>query len=138
MGKHGMLTSAGLLCLRVTFGLLMLVHGWQKLSGFGEMADKFPDPLGLGRQLGLILAIAAEFGCSLLLIFGLGTRLAAIPLAFTMFVAAFVVHAADPWQKKELAVAYLAVYVALMLTGPGQFSLDNFVWKKRKSAKSTQ
>jgi putative oxidoreductase len=116
--------SAGLLLLRVGIGCLMLVHGVAKIQGFGQMSTGFPDPLGLGSQLSLIMAIAAEVGCSILLIIGLGSRLAAIPLAFTMFVALFLVHQADPWKAKELASVYLLVYVSLVLTGPGRFSLD--------------
>ena len=77
-------------------GGLMPVHGVPKLVGFSNMADKFPDPLGMGSQLSLISAVGAEVGCALLLIVGLGTRLAAIPLAFTMFVALFMVHGSDP------------------------------------------
>ncbi|MCC7337203.1 MAG: DoxX family protein [Pirellulaceae bacterium] len=125
------LASAGLLLLRVAFSCFMLVHGWQKLSGFSEMADKFPDPIGMGSSLSLVLAIAAEVGCSLLLIAGFGTRLAAVPLAFTMIVALFVVHGSDPWQKKELAACYLAVYATLMLTGAGRFSVDHCLWGKK-------
>lgn len=125
------LASTGLLLLRVAFGCFMLVHGWQKLSGFSEMADKFPDPIGMGSSLSLAMAIAAEVGCSLLIIAGFGTRLAAVPLAFTMIVAAFVVHGSDPWQKKELAACYLAVYATLMLTGAGRFSVDHCLWGKK-------
>lgn len=116
--------SIGLLVLRVGIGCLMLVHGLQKVMGFGQMADVFPDPIGLGSQLSLIMAIAAEAGCSILLILGLGTRLAVLPLAFTMLVALFLVHANDPWKVKELAAVYLLVYVSLFLTGAGRFSLD--------------
>lgn len=125
------LLSAGLLVLRLAFGSFMLVHGWQKLSGFSEMADKFPDPIGMGSQLSLIMAIAAELGCSLLVIAGFATRLAAIPLAFTMVVALFVVHGSDPWKTKELAACYLAVYATLMLTGAGRFSVDHSLWGKK-------
>lgn len=128
------LASAGLLLLRVAFGCFMLVHGWPKLSGFSEMADKFPDPIGLGSSLSLILAIAAEVGCSLLLIAGFGTRLASIPLAFTMIVALFVVHGSDPWKSKELAACYLAVYATLLLTGAGRFSVDHCLWGKKNEA----
>ena len=81
--------------------------------------------------MSLIMAIGAEVGCSILLILGLGTRLAVIPLAFTMLVALFVVHAEDPWKVKELAAIYLLVYASLLLTGPGQFSLDHCWWCKR-------
>ena len=48
------------------------------------------------------MAIGAEIGCSLFLVIGLGTRLAAIPLAFTMIVALFIVHTLlTPWQTKR-------------------------------------
>lgn len=122
----------GLLLLRVAIGCFMLVHGWQKLIAFSEISDTFPDPIGIGSRLSLISAIGAEVGCSLLLVVGLKTRLAAIPLAFTMVVALFVVHAADPWQKKELAAVYLSVYSVLVCTGAGQFSLDHFLWTKSR------
>lgn len=127
------LTAVGLLILRVGFGCLMLFgHGWAKLSGFSDKVEMFPDPIGVGSQLGLILAIFAELGCSILLILGLATRLAAIPLAITMGVALFLVHSADPWQTKELAAVYLTAYVSLVLTGPGPLSLDHLIWKRRK------
>jgi putative oxidoreductase len=122
--------AAGLLVLRVAVGGFMLVHGWQKLTAFNELADVFPDPIGMGSQLSLIAAIGAEVGCSLLLVVGLATRLAALPLAFTMIIALLVVHGADPWQKKELAAIYLSIYVAIGLMGPGRFSLDAIVKSK--------
>jgi putative oxidoreductase len=131
------LSSAGLLILRVAFGGMMLVHGIPKLMGFGAMAGQFPDPLGMGSQLSLILAIGAEVGCSLLLILGLGTRFAAVPLAITMLVALFAVHANDPWKVKELAAVYLAAYASLVFTGPGQFSLD-YLFTRNKSVPSKE
>ncbi len=137
MPNYQTATSFGLLILRVTFGCMMLVHGWQKLSGFSAMAETFPDPIGMGSRLSLISTIGAEFGCSLLLILGLATRLAAMPLAFTMIVALFLVHANDPWQTKELAAVYLATYVSLIFIGPGQFSIDHLWWNKRKSSRSS-
>ncbi|QDT10875.1 Putative oxidoreductase CatD [Planctomycetes bacterium K23_9] len=126
--------SAGLLVLRVGIGGMMLVHGLTKLNGFSVMADKFPDPIGVGSQLSLIMAIAAEVGCSLLLIIGFATRLAAIPLAFTMIVALFIVHADDPWKAKELAAVYLLVYASLLMTGAGSFSIDHCVFGSKTTA----
>ncbi len=133
MAKSDLVGHIGLLVLRVGIGCFMLVHGLQKLSGFNQMVDKFPDPIGMGSQLSLISAIGAEVGCSLLLIVGLATRLAALPLAFTMLIAHFVVHATDAWQVKELPAIYLLVYVVILLTGPGRFSLDALLWSKRKT-----
>jgi putative oxidoreductase len=112
---------------------MMLVHGIPKILNYQTMLQQFPDPIGLGNQLGLNLTIGAEVGCSILLILGALTRLAAIPLAFTMGVALFVVHAADAWDKKELAAVFLAIYVVLVVAGPGRFSVDGCCFCRRKS-----
>ncbi|MCB9610951.1 MAG: DoxX family protein [Sandaracinus sp.] len=128
--KRSLLADLGLLILRIAAGLAMAgAHGWSKLSRFSELSERFADPLGVGTTTSLALAVFAEVGCSVLLVLGLGTRLAALPLAFTMAIAAFVIHADDPWNRKELALAYLVVYVALALTGAGRFSLDAKLWR---------
>ena len=124
--------AVGLLVLRLSFGCFMLTHGWEKFSTFSEKADVFPDPLGMGSQLSLISAIGSELGCSILLILGLATRVAAVPLAFTMFIALFMVHGGDPWKKQELAACYLAVYVSIFLLGPGKLSLDHLLFGRKR------
>ncbi|HEX6852025.1 MAG TPA: DoxX family protein [Candidatus Polarisedimenticolaceae bacterium] len=124
-GSHTGPASLGLLLLRLGFGLSMaLGHGWGKLRSFGELAATFPDPLGIGSRLSLMGAIGGEFVCPLLLALGLGTRLAAIPAAFTMGVAVFVIHAADPFAKQEKALLFLVAFAALVFTGAGRYSLD--------------
>ncbi|WDQ14837.1 DoxX family protein [Rhodopirellula sp. P2] len=128
--------SLGLLALRVAFGCFMLVHGLQKVMGFSTISEGFPDPLGMGHQLSLVCAIATEVGCSILLILGLGTRVAVAGLAFTMFVALFLVHGGDPWKVKELAAVYLATYAVIFLTGPGAISLDQKLFGKSGSEES--
>lgn len=126
------LLDLGLLILRLGAGGSMLfAHGLQKLLGYSEMSAKFPDPIGLGSELSLILAIFAEFLCSALVMLGLVTRLAALPVCATMFVAAFLVHADDPFAKKELALLYLVVFVFLALAGGGSFSLDSVIRRRR-------
>ena len=122
----------GLLFLRLGAGGLMLTHGFPKLLRlFGEEEITFADPLGLGMGTTLALAVFAEFICAILIILGLGTRLAAIPLMITMFVAAFIIHAQDPFQRKELALIYLLIFTVLLITGAGKHSLD-FYWHKSK------
>ncbi len=122
--------SFTLLLLRVFAGILILLHGWGKLSNFGSLYQVFPDPIGLGSRISLILAIGAEFFASIFLIFGLLTRLALIPLAFTMVIAFFVIHSSDPLQVKELALLFLGLFIYLFLTGPGDYSLDRLLFKK--------
>jgi len=119
------------LILRLTAGGFMLTHGVPKLQRLlaGEM--QFADPFGLGPEVSLILAVFAEFVCSVLLMLGLGTRLATIPLMVTMGVAAFIAHGADPFGKKELALFYLAVYFVILLLGGGKYSADHLISKKK-------
>jgi putative oxidoreductase len=122
----------GLLFLRVTVGLMMLGHGFGKLSDLLAGEFGFPDPIGIGPLPSKILAVFAEFFCSLLVIVGFKTRLSAIPVAFTMFVAAFVVHFNDPWPKKEFALVYFCAFVTLALTGGGRYALDSLFGDKRR------
>lgn len=122
----------GLAVLRIGAGALMLTHGTPKvIKLFGSEEIVFSDPFGLGMGTTLALAVFAEFICSILIILGLGTRFAAIPLMATMFTAAFVVHFADPFQRKEMAILYLLVFTVLLITGAGKHSLD-YYWLKRK------
>ncbi len=103
----------------------MISHGWPKLNKLlagGEI--QFGDPLGLGPILSLILVVFAEFFCSIFIGIGLGTRLAAIPLAFTMFVAAFISHGGDPFRQKEMALLYILIYLTLLVVGSRKYSID--------------
>ncbi|WP_297085925.1 DoxX family protein [uncultured Draconibacterium sp.] len=119
-----------LLILRLASGGFMLTHGWPKLQRLlaGEM--KFGDPLGLGPELSLILAVFAEVFCAILVVLGLGTRLAVIPLIVTMAVAAFITHGADSFARKELALFYLVSYVILLLMGSGKISVDRLIARR--------
>lgn len=119
-----MTTSLGLLLLRIAGGAMMMVHGYGKLERWGELSADFADPLGVGSATSLALAIFGELVCAALLVPGLLTRLAAIPYAFTMLVAGVIVHADDPWGRKELAMLYLVVGIVVAVAGPGRLSLD--------------
>lgn len=120
----------GLLIFRCFFGITMLLaHGLPKLKRFSEIQNTFPDPLGIGSPASLALAVFAEFACAFGVAAGLFFRLALIPLVITMFIAAFVIHGQDPFQKQELALAYFAAFVGLLLSGPGRYSLDSLLWR---------
>ena len=130
----GGLRDAGLLLLRVVTGLLMLTqHGWGKLMSYGEKADVWADPIGLGGPVSLALAIFAELLCSALIVVGLSTRAAAVPLAITMLVAAGIVHWDDPFGKKEFALLYLVPFLTLILTGAGKYSVDAWMARRRQT-----
>ena len=124
--------NVGLLIMRLFFGLTMaFAHGFGKIPPpdalVGFIASKsipFPGLMAWAASL-------AEFGGGIFIALGLATRLSTIPWIVTMMVAAFVAHGADPFAKKELALSYLIVGVILFLTGPGRFSIDALIVKKK-------
>lgn len=116
--------NLAMLLLRIGFGLLMIPnHGYAKLVSFSERKNDFMDFMGLGGSLSLSLAIFAEFACSILIILGFFTRLATLPLIITMLVI-LSVHNWEIFGKHELVPAFLLGYVAILLLGPGKYSLD--------------
>ncbi|MBT9189366.1 DoxX family protein [Zobellia russellii] len=121
--SNSLLKDIGLALLRIAASAMMAVHGYGKLQMLINGVE-FGDPIGMGSTPSLFLAVLAELVCPILIIFGFKTRWAAIPTAITMAVAAFIVHGADPFQKKELALIYFVIFVAITLLGPGKYSVD--------------
>lgn len=132
-GNDSAFTSIGLLVLRLWVGLTMLLnHGLDKLVHFDQYSRHFLNFIGLGPGASLGLSLFAECFASALLIVGLVTRLGALVLAINMAVAFFLVHkmALSGPMPGELAFLYLAIYVTLLLAGPGKLSLDQFCFQK--------
>lgn len=118
------------LILRLTLGLLMLSHGIPKLMNLMNGPVEFGDPIGIGVTSSLALTVFAEFLCSVLIVVGLWTRLALIPLIITMVVAVFIVHINDDLGKMEPGLMYLLSYCALFLLGSGTYSIDALLKRK--------
>ena len=120
--------DAGLLILRIGMGGLMIPHGWKKLQKLLDGGEiKFADPFGIGPTASLVLVIFAELLCSALVVVGIRVKLTAIPVIFTMIIAAFIQHAGDPLKDRELALVYLFGFSAIALLGSGKYSLDKYL-----------
>jgi len=135
-GYLGGASSVGLLVLRLVVGAAFLFHGWPKVQhAMDWMGPTAPVPNYLQAA-----AAVAEFGGGISLVLGFLTPLFAFLIACTMAVAAGKVHIpkGDPIVNPqggpsfELAAAYFAVAVALLLVGPGQFSLDYCLFGRRR------
>ncbi|MBO9732209.1 MAG: DoxX family protein [Chitinophaga sp.] len=118
-----------MLVLRVVFGGMILMHGWPKLINFTAKMNSFPDPLGVGHKISLGMTVFAEVFCAVLIIMGLLTRLASIPLVICMSVIIFMIQASKSIPEKELPILFLAAFVTLLFTGPGKFSIDGALGK---------
>jgi putative oxidoreductase len=130
--KTNFTADAGLLLIRLLSGGMILTHGIPKINRlFGPDPVKFADPFGLGPEISLSMAVFAEVICAVLVIIGLKTRLATIPLMITMLTAAFYAHWNDPFSKKELPLLFFTVFLALLIFDSGKFSVDRLL--KRKS-----
>ena len=119
-----------ILLLRLWLGAMMIQHGWGKV--FGNM-DRFTNGVAeMGFPAPELFAWAAalsEFGGGILLLLGLFTRPTAFFVACTMLVAGFIRHFDDPFSKKELALTYLVIAVAIFIAGPGKAALDKVLLK---------
>ncbi|RYZ23613.1 MAG: DoxX family protein [Chitinophagaceae bacterium] len=117
------------LLLRLTGGILMIPHGFDKLAHFSEKSGKFMDPFGTGTTAALAMVVFAEFFCAAFLVMGLFTRLACIPLIVTMLVALFKAHGGAFFGDGQTAALFLGIYLSILLLGPGKVSLDRFIAK---------
>lgn len=118
----------GIALLRIGVSCLMLLHGTPKLIMLMQgQGVTWLNPLGIGSSLSLALCVFAEFFCSVAILFGFLTRLAALVLAFNFWVVAFVFDSEQAWETAELPLLYLICYVCLVCTGAGRWSLDGLL-----------
>jgi len=122
--KNPLFKDIGLAFFRIAISAMLLTHGLPKFQKLISGNFEFGDPIGIGAAPSLFLAVIGEFICPILIIIGFRTRLAAIPTAITMGVAAFIVHGADDFGTKEKALLYLVAFVTIILVGPGKFGVD--------------
>jgi putative oxidoreductase len=122
--------NLGMLVLRAVLGFMLIInHGLVKISNFGQMSSNFYDPFHIGGTASLSLVIFAELFCSMFLILGLFTRLAAFVLAINLAVAVFMFHRGQPIKNMELGIVYLGGIFTLLLVGPGRVSVDGMMGK---------
>lgn len=126
--------SLFLLGLRIFMGAMLFTHGLQKLANLADLSASFPDPLGIGSQYSVLLAIFAELFCSVLFVFGFLYRLSMIPMIVTMGVAFFKIHAGR-LDGGELALIYFVIFILMYLTGSGKYAIDYFFIRNKGSRK---
>ena len=134
--------NIALTVLRVIAGVTFIAHGAQKLfviglpgitGGFAQMGIPAPEVMAP------FITFLEIFG-GIALVFGLLTRLAALGLAFDMLGAMMLVHFKNGFflpQGYEFVLALMAMSVALVFTGAGEFSLDGLIGRRRGLVSTT-
>lgn len=121
--------------LRLSVGVIFVVHGSMKLSniaatadGFAQMGIPYPD-------IAVYFAIAGEFGGGLGLVVGFLTRIAALGGLCTMAVAIAFVHAGNGLLAKnggwEYPLTLLLVTLLFVVRGAGPLSIDAMLRRLR-------
>ena len=123
--------SIGLLWLRILIGIGITTHGFGKI--FGGQIDGFAQGVAqLGFPFPVFFAWTAalsEFLGGICVAAGIGTRVAAFFVFFTMSVALFLRHGHDPFKVKELAYLYWTASSSLIITGGGPYSVSRLFRK---------
>ncbi len=89
----------GPLALRIYLAPIFIIAGWNKLTGLEDTAYYFGEFLGMpAPMLMAVLAGLTEFIGGLSLLFGVALRFMAIPMMFTMIVAAGTAHWDNGWH----------------------------------------
>ena len=119
----------GILILRLIFGGMLMYVGYFKLSTYDQTIGMFTDPLGIGKELTLILVIFAELICGFFVAIGLLTRLSVLPIFILMTVVFFIVHQNDAFIMKQLPFVYWLLCFVIFIFGSGRYSVDRIIFK---------
>jgi putative oxidoreductase len=129
------LRSPFLLLIRLYWGWQLIQTGWGKLHTLDKMTQFFTS-LGIPAPgLNAVVVSCLEFGGGILLIVGLASRLIAVPLTVSMFVAFITADRealfsifSDP-DKFYAAAPYTFLFAVLLVLafGPGKISLDELI-----------
>jgi putative oxidoreductase len=139
------LREFALFLLRASVGLALLYHGWLKIDmGVDVFADKGITHLGWPFTFSPILfawlATLAELVGGFFCFLGLWTRFAAFALVINMGVASFIALRDAPIismstpMTRELPMLYFVVFIAILILGPGRWSVDGVRGGSKRSS----
>lgn len=110
---------------------LIIVHGLKKLGINGAERENIPNPFHLNEAFNDIIAISANLLFPVFVIIGLFTRIAVLPILAVTLTGYFVVHLNDVLSTKDIPFMYSLAYLLILVLGPGRYSVDYLIDKKR-------
>lgn len=126
--------SLVLLLIRLVIGIVFVQSGWGKLHNLPKVIEFFESLKIPAPQIQAPFVASTELICGGLLVLGLATRLASLPLIITMIVALVTAKKEDISGFTDLFAIYEFLYILMMATlisfGPGRWALDRWVDQK--------
>jgi putative oxidoreductase len=127
----------GPLVARITLGVLFVSTGWGKVHSLAKVTAYFSE-LGIpfpGIQAPMVSFIELIGGA--LLVIGLGSRFAAVPLMGSMLVAILTAQRENVHGLPDLfglvEWTYFALLLWVALAGPGKISLDHVLFSRNRA-----
>ena len=115
--------------LRIIAGIGFIIHGLPKLLDIPGTQNSFIN-MGLPPELAIIIGLLETIG-GLAILLGILTRIAAGLLAINMIGAIIQVKISKGFiGGYELDLLYLAIMISLMITGPGNLSIEKNIIKR--------
>jgi putative oxidoreductase len=108
---------------------LFRVHGMKKFRRDEGAPEVVPNPLHLPKKLNNLVATFSDTIVPMLVILGIGTRLAVLPTICVTAIGYFVVHRNDPIAIRDVPYIYTVCFLFVLLTGPGTISLDHYLYQ---------
>ena len=123
-----------LLLVRASLAAIFIPSGWGKLHDLGKVTGFFTE-LGIpAPHFNAVLVALSELGCGSLLLVGLASRLAAIPLVVSMVIAILTAKRADISGITDLFAVdefiYIVMAAVVVVFGAGAVSLDGLVARR--------
>jgi putative oxidoreductase len=122
------------LLTRITLGVLFASTGWGKAHSLEKVTAFFTELNIPMPGLNAVVVAYSELVCGTLLVLGLGTRLATIPLIVSMIVALLTAKLGEihglPDLFGEIEFTYVVMLISILVAGPGRISLDTLVGRR--------
>lgn len=122
--------NLGLLIIRFSLALVFIIHGWLKLQNL-ESTGMFFESLQIPYpHIMAYVAGIVEFGGGILLALGILSCLTYSLLAITMLVAVVTTLSRGFVDGYEFAFVFFCFFIALMFTGPGEWTFKKLFHKR--------
>lgn len=129
MNQQAKISQFSPIPLRIIAGIGFIMHGLPKLLDIPGTQNSFIN-MGLPPDLAIIIGLLETIG-GLAILLGILTRIAAGLLAINMIGAIIQVKISKGFiGGYELDLLYLAIMISLMITGPGNFSIEKNILKR--------